>query len=209
MIHPIVTHPDPILHQSSAPVPHVTDATRALLDDMLETMYDAQGRGLAAVQIAVLQRVVVVDTAWKDGARTPLFFVKPEVVWSSDVLATREERCLSIPDTPTKVLRPDRVRVRFLDRASGSAAVVRLKPEREPTSFQARSSTASITCETRDERESLALAVRSEGPTLACLCAIAHECLVEGLSPRRSSYQRGGLRRHRGYPARSYWLQRL
>ena len=116
MIHPIVTHPDPILHQSSAPVPHVTDATRALLDDMLETMYDAQGRGLAAVQIAVLQRVVLVDTAWKDGARTPLFFVKPEVVWSSDVLATREERCLSIPDTPTKVLRPDRVRVRFLDR---------------------------------------------------------------------------------------------
>lgn len=116
MIHPIVIHPDPILAHTSTPVPRVTDDTRALLEDMLETMYDAQGRGLAAVQIGVLQRVVVVDTDWKEGARNPLLFVNPEIVWSSDTLASREERCLSIPGTPQDVLRPDRVRVRFLDR---------------------------------------------------------------------------------------------
>jgi len=68
------------------------------------------------VQIGVLQRVVVVDTEWKEGARNPLLFVNPEIVWSSDTLASREERCLSIPGTPKDVLRPDRVRVRFLDR---------------------------------------------------------------------------------------------
>ncbi len=116
MIHSIVIHPDPILAQISAPVPRVTDDTRVLLEDMLETMYDAQGRGLAAVQIGVLQRVLVVDTDWKEGARNPLLFVSPEIVWSSGTLASREERCLSIPDTPTDVLRPDRVRVQFLDR---------------------------------------------------------------------------------------------
>jgi len=97
-------------------VPRVTDDTRALLADMLETMYDAQGRGLAAVQIGVLQRVLVVDTDWKEGARNPLLFVNPEIVWSSGTLMAREERCLSIPDTPKDVLRPDRVRVQFLDR---------------------------------------------------------------------------------------------
>ena len=116
MIHPIVIHPDPILARISAPVPRVTDDTRVLLEDMLETMYDAQGRGLAAVQIGVLQRVLVVDTDWKEGARNPLLFVSPEIVWSSGTLASREERCLSIPDTPKDVLRPDRVRVQFLDR---------------------------------------------------------------------------------------------
>ncbi len=116
MIHPIVIHPDPILARISAPVPRVTDDTRALLADMLETMYDAQGRGLAAVQIGVLQRVLVVDTDWKEGARNPLLFVNSEIVWSSGTLMAREERCLSIPDTPKDVLRPDRVRVQFLDR---------------------------------------------------------------------------------------------
>lgn len=115
MIRPIVTHPDPVLHETSVPVSQVSDDTRALLEDMLETMYDAQGRGLAAVQIGVLQRVVVVDTDWKEGARNPRLFVNPEIVWSSDTLASREERCLSIPDTPKEVKRPDRVRVHYLD----------------------------------------------------------------------------------------------
>ncbi|WP_131115552.1 peptide deformylase [Lichenihabitans psoromatis] len=116
MIHPIVIHPDPVLHDISTPVPQVTEATRTLLDDMLETMYDAQGRGLAAVQIGVLQRVVVVDIDWKDGASNPLLLVNPEIVWSSDTMAKREELCLSIPNVPTEVNRPDRVRVRYLDR---------------------------------------------------------------------------------------------
>ncbi len=120
MIRPIVIHPDPVLHETSAPVSQVTHDTRALLDDMLETMYDAQGRGLAAVQIGVLQRVVVVDTDWKDGAKNPLLFVNPEIVWSSDTLASREERCLSIPNTPKEVHRPDRVRVLYLDRTGAS-----------------------------------------------------------------------------------------
>ncbi len=116
MIRPILEHPDPTLRRRSAPVGAVTDETRALLDDMLETMYAARGRGLAGVQVGLLRRLVVVDIAWKDGAPEPKAFVDPEIVWSSDTRATREERCLSIPDTPTAVSRPDRVQVRYRDR---------------------------------------------------------------------------------------------
>ena len=116
MIRPILEHPDPVLRRRSAPVGTVTDETRSLLDDMLETMYAAKGRGLAGVQVGVLQRLVVVDIAWKEGIPEPMAFVDPEIVWSSDTRATREERCLSIPDTPAAVSRPDRVRVRYRDR---------------------------------------------------------------------------------------------
>ncbi|HEY1779148.1 MAG TPA: peptide deformylase [Roseiarcus sp.] len=116
MIRPILIHPAPILRDTSAPVPEINDWVRTLLDDMLETMYDAQGLGLAAVQIGVLQRLVVIDTDWKEGARNPLFFVNPEIGWSSTTTESREERCLSIPNTPKEVIRPDRVRVRYLDR---------------------------------------------------------------------------------------------
>lgn len=116
MIRPILIHPDPVLREQSAPVLAVTDETRAVLNDMLETMYSASGRGLAGVQVGVLQRLVVIDIAWKDGARDPRFFVNPEIVWSSDTLFSREEKCLSIPNVPKNVLRPDRVRVLFLDR---------------------------------------------------------------------------------------------
>jgi peptide deformylase len=116
MIRPIVKHPDPILHRPSAPVGAVTDGVRALLADMLDTMYDAKGRGLAGVQVGVLRRLVVVDVAWKDGAPDPRAFVDPEIVWASDEKAVREERCLSIPDTPTPVLRATAVRVRYRDR---------------------------------------------------------------------------------------------
>lgn len=116
MIRPIVQHPDPLLHRTSTALGTVTDETRALLDDMLETMYAAKGRGLAGVQVGVLQRVVVVDIAWKEGTPDPMVFVDPEVVWMSDTRAVREERCLSIPDRPTPVLRATQVRVRYLDR---------------------------------------------------------------------------------------------
>ena len=115
MIRPIVKHPDPILHRISAPLGTVTEETRTLLGDMLDTMYDAKGRGLAGVQVAELKRLVVVDIAWKDGAPDPMRFVDPELVWTSDEKAVREERCLSIPDTPTPVLRSTAVRVRYLD----------------------------------------------------------------------------------------------
>lgn len=117
MIRPIVKHPDPLLRRASAPVGAVTDDTRALLDDMLDTMYAAQGRGLAGVQMGVLQRLVVVDIAWKDGARDPRCFVDPVIASMSDETAVREERCLSIPDAPTRVLRATAVTVRYRDRA--------------------------------------------------------------------------------------------
>ncbi|MBZ9939272.1 peptide deformylase [Mesorhizobium sp. BR1-1-16] len=116
MIRPILTHPDPILREISIPVPAVTEATLALLDDMLETMYQAEGRGLAAVQIGVLQRVAVVDTDWKQGERNPLFFVNPTITWSSETMTAREEGCLSIPNQPRTVKRPERVKVSYLDR---------------------------------------------------------------------------------------------
>src|ERR1700733_13090359 len=108
MIHPILIHPAPTLRDTSAPVPEVDNRVRALLDDMLETMYNAKGRGLAAVQIGVLQRLVVIDTDWKEDAPNPQFFVNPEIVWSSTTTMSREERCLSIPNTPKEVIRPDR-----------------------------------------------------------------------------------------------------
>jgi peptide deformylase len=116
MIRPILIHPDPVLRAISEPVGAVDAETRALLDDMLETLYGANGRGLAAVQIGVLRRAVVIDTEWKTGAANPLFLVNPEIVGASDSLATCEERCLSIPQTPRNVQRPSHVRVRYLDR---------------------------------------------------------------------------------------------
>lgn len=116
MIRPILTHPDPVLRRISESVGAVDAQTRTLLDDMLETMYGAGGRGLAAVQIGVLRRAVVIDTGWKEGAPGPLFLVNPEIAWTSDSLSTLEERCLSIPHTPRNVQRPNHVRVRYLDR---------------------------------------------------------------------------------------------
>jgi peptide deformylase len=116
MIHPILTHPDPVLRQVSTPVGSSNAAARQLLDDMLETMYGAQGRGLAAVQIGVLKRAVVIDVAWKEGAPQPLFLLDPEIVWASTEQAVLEERCLSIPNTPRTVERPAQVRVRYRDR---------------------------------------------------------------------------------------------
>jgi peptide deformylase len=116
----ILTVADPadlkILKQVSQPVAEVTDEIRALADDMLETMYDAPGIGLAAVQIGDLRRVVVMDLAEKDAPREPRVFINPEVVEASEELSSYEEGCLSIPDIYDAVERPARVRVRYLDR---------------------------------------------------------------------------------------------
>ena len=112
----IITLPDPKLRQPSAPVTAVDDALRSLMDDMLETMYEAPGIGLAAVQIGIMQRVIVVDTAKQDEPRTPMCLVNPEVVWRSEELSGYEEGCLSIPDHYEEVVRPERVKVRYLDR---------------------------------------------------------------------------------------------
>ncbi len=115
-VRPIITLPDAQLRLTSAPVAKVDDAVRAVLDDMIATMYDAPGIGLAAVQVGVLQRLVVLDVARKDESPQPLFLVNPEVLESSADRIVYEEGCLSIPDFYEDVERPERVRVRFQDR---------------------------------------------------------------------------------------------
>lgn len=113
---PIITAPDPRLKVKSKPVAAVDDDLRRLLDDMLETMYAAPGVGLAAIQVGVPKRVLVIDVSRDDEPRQPLCLVNPEIVWASDDDATYEEGCLSLPDQFADVARPASVRVRHLDR---------------------------------------------------------------------------------------------
>lgn len=115
-IRDIVILPDPVLRQTCEPVAEVDDDVRRLMDDMLETMYDAPGIGLAAIQIGVLKRVVVIDLAKDDQPKAPVFLVNPEIVWRSEETSLYEEGCLSIPEYYEEVERPARCRVRFLDR---------------------------------------------------------------------------------------------
>ena len=115
-IRPIITLPDPRLKLVSEPVAVVDDAIRALADDMLDTMYDAPGIGLAAIQIGVARRVLVIDLAKEGEDRQPMVFVNPEIVWTSEETSVYDEGCLSIPEYYEEVERPARVRVRFLDR---------------------------------------------------------------------------------------------
>jgi peptide deformylase len=115
-IRPIISLPDPQLRQKSQPVARVDDDVRRLMDDMLETMYDAPGVGLAAIQVAVPKRVVVIDTARDGEEKRPMFLANPEIVWSSEEKRVYQEGCLSIPDFLEDVERPERVRARFLDR---------------------------------------------------------------------------------------------
>ena len=115
-VRPIITLPDAQLRLTSAPVAKVDDGVRSILDDMIATMYDAPGIGLAAVQVGVLQRLVVLDIARKEESPQPLFLVNPEVLESSVDRIVYEEGCLSIPDFYEDVERPERVRVRFRDR---------------------------------------------------------------------------------------------
>jgi peptide deformylase len=115
-IRPILTVPDPLLKTVSKPVEGpVTDAHRALMDDMLETMYDAPGVGLAAIQIGVPLRIIVMDIEGKDDPRKPRYFVNPEIVWRSEELKSWEEGCLSVPEIYDEVDRPARVKIRYLD----------------------------------------------------------------------------------------------
>lgn len=115
----ILTVADPgdvaILKQVSAPVERVNDDLRGLMDDMLATMYDAPGIGLAAPQVGVLKRVLVTDLAREGEEPQPRFFVNPEILWSSDELFAYEEGCLSVPEIFDNVERPNRVRMRYLD----------------------------------------------------------------------------------------------
>jgi peptide deformylase len=116
-IRPIITLPDEkILRQVSKPVKSVDANVRGIFDDMLETMYKAPGIGLAAVQIGVPQRLIVLDVAREGEEKRPLFLANPEVTWASEELGEYEEGCLSIPDFYEMVQRPRDVKVRFLDR---------------------------------------------------------------------------------------------
>ncbi|MCC6890863.1 MAG: peptide deformylase [Hyphomicrobiales bacterium] len=111
----IIVIPDKRLRLVSKPVAQVDSALRKLADDMLETMYEAPGIGLAAIQIGEPVRLVTLDIAKKDEEPAPQVFVNPEVVWASDDLNLHEEGCLSIPDYYEEVERPAKVRVRYLD----------------------------------------------------------------------------------------------
>ncbi|MCM2563074.1 peptide deformylase [Lutimaribacter sp. EGI FJ00015] len=117
MKRPILIHPDPRLKKVCAPVPDLSDDLRMLADDMLETMYDAPGIGLAAPQVGVLERLIVLDCVKDEGATPrPLVMFNPEVVAASDDLNVYEEGCLSIPDQYADVTRPAEVTVRWIDR---------------------------------------------------------------------------------------------
>jgi peptide deformylase len=116
-VRPILILPDPRLRLVSEPVTTLDEEIRKLIDDMFETMYDAPGIGLAAIQVGVPKRVVTADLAKKDEPRNPQAFINPEIVSRSDELSTYEEGCLSIPEIHEDVERPARVRVRYLDSA--------------------------------------------------------------------------------------------
>lgn len=103
------------LKQKSAPVAEVDDALRVLMDDMLETMYAAPGIGLAAIQVGVPKRVIVMDLAKKDEPPAPRYFVNPEILWASEDTKPWEEGCLSVPEIYDEVERPAKVRLRYLD----------------------------------------------------------------------------------------------
>ena len=113
-IRKILTEPDPFLRQKSKKIDKVDDSTRSLMDDLLETMYDAPGIGLAAIQIGIPKRIIVIDLS-RDEKKNPLYFVNPEIVSRSEVDATYEEGCLSVPDQFAEIDRPDKCHVKFLD----------------------------------------------------------------------------------------------
>ena len=113
---PILTAPDPRLKAVSEPVSRVDDEIRKLVDDMLDSMYAEEGIGLAAIQIGVPKRVLVMDLAQKEGWREPQAFINPRILWASDETTMVQEGCLSVPDIWEDVERPARITAEFLDR---------------------------------------------------------------------------------------------
>lgn len=113
---PLVLLPDPILRLVSSPVERVDDDLRKLADDMLETMYAAPGIGLAAIQVGVPRRLIVLDVADDKEEPKPLVLINPEIVTLGDELRMHEEGCLSIPDVRIDIERPSSLTLRYLDR---------------------------------------------------------------------------------------------
>jgi peptide deformylase len=111
----ILILPDKRLRQVSDPVKKIDASLRKLIEDMFETMYDAPGIGLAAIQIGAPKRVITMDLAKKEEPRNPQVFINPEIVWTSQEKATYEEGCLSIPEYYDDVERPAQVKVKYLD----------------------------------------------------------------------------------------------
>jgi peptide deformylase len=114
-IRPLVILPDSKLRLISEPVKEITDEIRRLADDMLETMYDAPGVGLAAIQIGVPVRMVTMDVSKSEDEHQPMVLINPEIVWASEEKRVYEEGCLSIPEYYEEVERPDRVRFRYMN----------------------------------------------------------------------------------------------
>ena len=117
---PIIETPDPLLRQISKPVEAVDDEVRALIADMFETMYAAPGIGLAAIQVGVPKRILVIDLQEPEEeegepVRDPRVFINPEIVETSETLQPYSEGCLSIPDQYAEIERPERIRARWLD----------------------------------------------------------------------------------------------
>ena len=111
----ILTEPNKILRQKSIPVEGVDKDMQKLMDDMLETMYAAPGIGLAAIQVGVPKRIIVLDIQQKEGQKNPLFFVNPEIIEKSKKLTTYEEGCLSVPGQFAEIDRPDQCHIKYLD----------------------------------------------------------------------------------------------
>ena len=111
----IIVAPDPRLKKKAAAVERVDASIAKIMDDMLATMYDAPGVGLAAPQVGVLKRIIVVDPAREGAPPAPLKMANPEIIWKSDETKLHEEGCLSLPDEYEQVTRPDKIKVRYVD----------------------------------------------------------------------------------------------
>ena len=111
----ILTEPNKILRQKSSVVERVDKDIQKLMDDMLETMYAAPGIGLAAIQVGVAKRIIVLDIAPKDSPRNPMYFINPEIVEKSENQSTYEEGCLSVPGQFAEIVRPDKCHIKYLD----------------------------------------------------------------------------------------------
>ena len=111
----IVTEPDPILRKKSLPLENVNDSTRKLLDDMLQTMYAAPGIGLAAVQIGVLKRIIVVDISKKEEEKKPIFLINPVITFKSKETSLFEEGCLSLPGHFAEIERPAKCKIEYIN----------------------------------------------------------------------------------------------
>ena len=114
-IRPILTAPDPRLQAVSTDVEAVTDEIRKLVDDMTDSMYAADGIGLAAIQIGLPVRVLVIDLDQKEGKKNPVAYINPKITWASDETAVFEEGCLSVPEIWDDVERPARIKAEYLD----------------------------------------------------------------------------------------------